>query len=400
MPVPHYPLFIDGEWVDTAEHYEIRSPATDELVATVAKGGVERGRPGRRRGEGGARVGRVAQHAPGRARRPARHRRRAARPDGSRSSPRCRPARTAPPSGSPAPCTSDCRSPSCSTSPGWPGRTSSRRPGPAIGPIPAEGILRREPLGVVAAIVPWNIPLLVIVWKVAPALAAGNTVVLKPDEHAPLLALEAGEGVRGRRAAQGRPQRRRRRRRARRRPPQPDTPTCARSPSPAPPPWARASSARPPTPSSASRSSSAARARTSSSTTPTSSVAVDGALFACMANNGQACEAGTRLLVPAQHRARVRRQAASSGPRRSPSATRSIRRPTSARSSPRASSSGSSPILDGARAQGATIALGGGAPERRAVRDRQLGRADHRHRRHQRHDRSPATRSSAPCSPC
>jgi aldehyde dehydrogenase (NAD+) len=63
--------------------------------------------------------------------------------------------------------------------------------GPDItAPLPAQGILRREPIGVVAAIVPWNIPLLVIVWKIAPALAAGNTVVLKPDEHAPLLALE------------------------------------------------------------------------------------------------------------------------------------------------------------------------------------------------------------------
>ena len=37
MPVPHYAMFIDGEWVDSLERYEIRSPATDELVATVAK---------------------------------------------------------------------------------------------------------------------------------------------------------------------------------------------------------------------------------------------------------------------------------------------------------------------------------------------------------------------------
>ena len=41
MSVPHYRLFIDGEWVDSPEHYEIRSPATGELVATVAKGGTE-----------------------------------------------------------------------------------------------------------------------------------------------------------------------------------------------------------------------------------------------------------------------------------------------------------------------------------------------------------------------
>ena len=38
MSVSHYPMFIDGEWVDSLERYEIRSPATDELIATVAKG--------------------------------------------------------------------------------------------------------------------------------------------------------------------------------------------------------------------------------------------------------------------------------------------------------------------------------------------------------------------------
>ena len=43
---------------------------------------------------------------------------------------------------------------------------------------------RREPLGVIAAITPWNSPLLLLVWKLAPLLAAGNTVVIKPSEHA------------------------------------------------------------------------------------------------------------------------------------------------------------------------------------------------------------------------
>jgi acyl-CoA reductase-like NAD-dependent aldehyde dehydrogenase len=48
----------------------------------------------------------------------------------------------------------------------------------------------REPLGVVGLIVPWNFPLVIASWKVAPALAAGNTVVLKPAELTPLTALE------------------------------------------------------------------------------------------------------------------------------------------------------------------------------------------------------------------
>jgi acyl-CoA reductase-like NAD-dependent aldehyde dehydrogenase len=48
---------------------------------------------------------------------------------------------------------------------------------------------RREPFGVVAAIVPWNVPILISAWKIAPALLAGNTVVLKPSANAPLAAL-------------------------------------------------------------------------------------------------------------------------------------------------------------------------------------------------------------------
>ncbi len=52
---------------------------------------------------------------------------------------------------------------------------------------------QREPLGVVAAIVPWNFPLLLATWKVAPALSTGNTVILKPASQTPLTALALGE---------------------------------------------------------------------------------------------------------------------------------------------------------------------------------------------------------------
>jgi acyl-CoA reductase-like NAD-dependent aldehyde dehydrogenase len=52
------------------------------------------------------------------------------------------------------------------------------------------GMTFREPLGVVALITPWNFPLTIASWKLAPALAAGNTVVLKPAELTPLTALE------------------------------------------------------------------------------------------------------------------------------------------------------------------------------------------------------------------
>ncbi|SIS69926.1 aldehyde dehydrogenase [Paracoccus saliphilus] len=75
-----------------------------------------------------------------------------------------------------------------------------------IAPTPDNvlAMITREPLGVVAAVVPWNFPLLMASWKLGPALAAGNSVILKPAEQSPLsavrlgqLALEAGipEGV-------------------------------------------------------------------------------------------------------------------------------------------------------------------------------------------------------------
>ena len=52
---------------------------------------------------------------------------------------------------------------------------------------------RHEPVGVVGQIIPWNFPLLMQAWKLGPALAMGNTVVLKPAEQTPLTALRVGE---------------------------------------------------------------------------------------------------------------------------------------------------------------------------------------------------------------
>jgi aminobutyraldehyde dehydrogenase len=50
-------------------------------------------------------------------------------------------------------------------------------------------MIRRDPVGVVASIAPWNYPLMMLAWKIAPALAAGNTLILKPSEQTPLTAL-------------------------------------------------------------------------------------------------------------------------------------------------------------------------------------------------------------------
>jgi 4-guanidinobutyraldehyde dehydrogenase/NAD-dependent aldehyde dehydrogenase len=54
-------------------------------------------------------------------------------------------------------------------------------------------LITREPMGVVGAIVPWNYPLLMAAWKIAPILAAGNSLVLKPSEKSPLTALRVAE---------------------------------------------------------------------------------------------------------------------------------------------------------------------------------------------------------------
>ncbi|MGO2112503.1 MAG: aldehyde dehydrogenase family protein, partial [Pseudoclavibacter sp.] len=67
---------------------------------------------------------------------------------------------------------------------GWPTKISG-----STNPVSVPGVLqytKREPLGVCALIVPWNFPFMTTAWKVAPALAAGNTVVIKPAEQTPL----------------------------------------------------------------------------------------------------------------------------------------------------------------------------------------------------------------------
>ena len=153
--------------------------------------------------------------------------------------------------------TSTCppRRRTCSTTPAGPTSWST----PGSGPAP-------RPLGVVGAVIPWNFPLLMAAWKIAPALACGNTIVLKPAETTPLTALVLAEiaaeaGLPGG-GAQRAARRRRRRRRAGRR-----TTAWPRSRSPGPPRWASRSSAGSRAPGAGSPWSWAARRPTSSTTT-------------------------------------------------------------------------------------------------------------------------------------
>lgn len=303
MSTPHYALFIDGKWVDTDEKYEVRSPATEELVATVAKGGV-------------AEVDLAVAAA------------KAAHEEGSwrRTPPAARAAllnevaqrlaaRTdelavlqTKENGATIRITGALHIGLSVAQLGYLADLAQdyewEKNGPEIGPVPAVGLVRREPIGVVAAIVPWNIPLLTIVWKVAPALAAGNTVVLKPDEHAPLLALELAKefeaaglpaGVLNVVTGDGEPV-------GAHLSGHPDVRKVAFTGSTV----VGKSILR--------QSADSVRRVTLELGGKGANIllddadldiAIDGALFACMANNGQACEAGTRLLVPAAIRDEV-----------------------------------------------------------------------------------------------
>ncbi len=79
---------------------------------------------------------------------------------------------------------------------GWATRISGEQVDPAAMPSGAfHAYVRREPVGVCAQIVPWNFPLMMAVQKIAPALAAGCTIVLKPAEQTPLTALRLGDLV-------------------------------------------------------------------------------------------------------------------------------------------------------------------------------------------------------------
>ncbi len=79
---------------------------------------------------------------------------------------------------------------------GWATKIEGRTITPSVPWLPGSewhAYTLREPVGVCGQIVPWNFPLLMATWKIAPALATGNTVVLKPAEQTPLTALLLGE---------------------------------------------------------------------------------------------------------------------------------------------------------------------------------------------------------------
>ena len=183
-------MLIGGDWVDTDERFEIRSPATEELVASVAKGGLEH--------TDRAIAAAKAAHEDGRWRlTPPLERAALLDTIADRLAARISDLAVLESLENGAPVrqagafqigfsiahlqyfASQARS------------YAFERSGPLLKvPTLASGLVRREPIGVCAAIVPWNFPLLLAMWKIGPALAAGNTLVVKPDEQTPLTLLE------------------------------------------------------------------------------------------------------------------------------------------------------------------------------------------------------------------
>jgi len=296
----HYSMYIDGKWVDTGEVYEIHSPATEELVATVAKGNTDLVDAAVEAAKGAFAEGTWRRTPP--AQRAALinavAERLAARADELA-------ALQTRENGATIRITSALHVGLSVAQMQYLAAIAAdyewETPGPAIEPVAADGVVVREPLGVVAAIVPWNIPLLTTVWKIAPALVAGNSVVLKPDEHAPLLALELARefdaaglppGVLNVVTGDGEPV-------GAHLSGHPEVRKVAFTGSTA----VGKSILR--------QSADTVRRVTLELGGKGANIilddadidmAIDGALFACMANNGEACEAGTRLLIPASRR--------------------------------------------------------------------------------------------------
>lgn len=190
---PHYPLFVDGTGLDTKERYEIRNPANNAIVATVAKGGI---------GD--------ADSAVAAARRSFEQGVWASRSPQERAEVlRALTARLAAEAAHLAELESAANGATARQAGGlhigmaiphfgaFAEQAASyvfEEPVEAPGGLtPSDNVLRRVPVGVVGAIIAWNFPLLLAVWKVGPALAAGCSIVIKVDERAPLTVLKFAE---------------------------------------------------------------------------------------------------------------------------------------------------------------------------------------------------------------
>ncbi|MFD3948045.1 aldehyde dehydrogenase family protein [Streptomyces sp. NPDC058579] len=187
--VPHHRMFIDGAWVDTDEHTEIHSPANESLLATVAKAG-------RKETDAAVAAAKRAFESRVWADMPVVERADLMQTVADRLQARFTELTELQSREIGVPITvaellhigltiSELRDiAELGRDYAW------QEEAPVIGDNALGGYLRKEPVGVVAAIVPWNVPMQLGMNKIAPALIAGNSVVVKPDSHAPLTLLE------------------------------------------------------------------------------------------------------------------------------------------------------------------------------------------------------------------
>ena len=191
--VRHHQMFIDGVHVDASEQYDIRHPATEEPVCTMAKGSTEHAdaavAAARRSFEGGAWSRATPEHRSEVMRRVA-DRLGSELEEITELEISCNGATirqsTGFHTGLAAPHFLYFAEQALSY------RVERDVPTTAY-PTLSLNRIRREPLGVCVAIVPWNFPLLLGIWKIGPALAAGNSVVVKVDEKTPLSLLRLAE---------------------------------------------------------------------------------------------------------------------------------------------------------------------------------------------------------------
>ncbi len=193
--IPHYRMYINGAWQDAAATIEVRSPATGELVATVAHGDVSTVDAAVAAAKAADETGLWRSTSP---------QQRADLLDAMADNLAAR--------------TEELTALQVSENgatvraagaflvgfaiahlkyfAGLARSYAFQSTGPLIeAPTLATGLVVREPVGVCAGIIPWNFPLLLAVWKLGPALAAGNTVVLKPDDQTPLTLLELAKAA-------------------------------------------------------------------------------------------------------------------------------------------------------------------------------------------------------------
>lgn len=191
----HYRMYIDGEWVDTDSHHQIHAPATGEVSATVAHGTVEHTD---RAVEAAARAHRDGVW---------RNKTPQERADILERMHEILLARTPELAELVASENGACVRQGTAFHVGvalgslhYSAETCRTYPfeedlGESTIPLPAYGIIRHEPVGVVAAILPFNFPMVLGMWKIGPALAAGNTMVVKPDEDTPLTLIAVAEAA-------------------------------------------------------------------------------------------------------------------------------------------------------------------------------------------------------------